>query len=1514
MSRCIVRRGRHRLWLYSGFAGVATLAGTTAANAASNGFATGLSEHAAVVAIVALFVLLQAGAIGLLLVQRGRLIRARSALHDSELLYRTLVESVPDGIMIHDGARWVYVNEAGARMFGARSAAEVIGRDVLDIVPADFRETARERIRLILQNGQPSQRIAVKLKRLDGSDVHVEGRGAAVEIGGRRCVLASVRDVTWQRQAELERDRFFNVSLDVLCIAGLDGYLRRVNPSFEQLLGYSSDELTSRPFVELVHPEDRERTFTALAGLGRGVDVSGFENRYVCRDGSVRWLQWNCAAPAPGETLLYAAARDVTDQKTAQSALQTSQSRLRQVIDLVPHFIFAKNREGRFILANQAVADAYGCSTDDLAGKTDADFSSSQEEVEHFRRDDLEVIDSGRPKLIPLERITDASGRVRFLQTTKIPFSDAESETRAVLGVATDVTEQTLTMEALRESEERLRLAATAAGFGHYDADLTRGTQYWSPEMRAILGFAADAPSPAAGTQPDFVHPDDRERLRGRMEAAVDPRGSGEFEDEHRVIRPDGSIRWVLLKGSTLFAGDGEARRAVRATGIILDITERKRAEEALLREKRLFERGPVVAFRWRAEEGWPVEFVSENVGQFGYQADDLTSGRVRYSDLVHPDDASRVAEEVRHHSESGASCFEQEYRLLHADGRYVPLYDFTNVVRDGAGRATHYEGYVMDISARRAAEEASRASEKRYRTLIDITDTGFAILDGEGRVLEANENYVRLTGRPSLEAIRGHSVLEWTAEYDLARNAAEVESCIRTGHVRGLEIDYRRPNGGITPIEVHASVLETAAGRRLVSFCRDISERREAAEELWRAHAELEKRVEERTAELRSANAALEEEVLERRRAEERLRTLAEEYSDLYNNAPCGYHSLDAAGRFVRVNDTELQWLGYERATLEGRRTFRELLTEHSKATFDAHFPRMMQDGSVSGLEFEMVRSDGSVLPVMLSAASARDRSGAFLSSRSTLFDITERRRAEAAIRESERFARAVVDALTTRLAILDADGCIISVNRAWRDFGLSQQADPASVGVGANYLGVCDAVKGDRDAAVARRFADGIRAVFRGQRAMFEMEYDCLGGGERRWFVGRVTRFPGGDPVRVVVAHEDVTDRKISESAVRRQAEVLEQIHDAVVVMDLGGVITAWNAGATRIYGYSASEAIGRHITFLHFRDEGPRHLDQMLGPLMRDGTRELELRRRTKSGDEIYVQTSMSVLRDEVGEPVGLIGYSVDITARRRAEDRLQRYVAEMTHVDRLSMMGQMSSALAHEINQPLAAIANYLTGCRRRLERQTISAAELSEPLKLAEAQAQRAGEIIRRMRDFTRKRDPQLSTISLNEIVQEACRFAEHEAVQRSVRFSLRLDDTLPGFFLDRIQMGQVMLNLIRNAVEAMQEIPVSRRELTLMTRRASADHAEIQIFDCGPGLAPEIVARLFEPFYSTKPEGMGIGLAISRAIVEAHGGRLTGASAPGGGAVFTIRLPIPAPETGSKPRSETRLGGGRSVP
>ncbi len=245
-------------------------------------------------------------------------------------------------------------------------------------------------------------------------------------------------------------------------------------------------------------------------------------------------------------------------------------------------------------------------------------------------------------------------------------------------------------------------------------------------------------------------------------------------------------------------------------------------------------------------------------------------------------------------------------------------------------------------------------------------------------------------------------------------------------------------------------------------------------------------------------------------------------------------------------------------------------------------------------------------------------------------------------------------------------------------------------------------------------------------------------------------------------------------------------------------------------------------------------------------------------------------------------------------RRLRDREndgRRHLAELAHVARLSTLGEMASGFAHELNQPLTGILTHAQGCLHRLRRGACAPEQLTEALERVAAQAERAGAVIRRLRHFVRRREPHRSTLDLNELVREVLGLADNEVRRCEARVRLELDEELPPVLADRIQIEQVLLNLVRNALEAMDDVPAAARALTIRARVAGAE-VEVAVRDTGPGLAPGAVPLLFTPFFTTKPHGMGLGLSISRSIVEAHEGRLEARPGDGPGATFCFTLPL----------------------
>jgi two-component system sensor kinase FixL len=249
----------------------------------------------------------------------------------------------------------------------------------------------------------------------------------------------------------------------------------------------------------------------------------------------------------------------------------------------------------------------------------------------------------------------------------------------------------------------------------------------------------------------------------------------------------------------------------------------------------------------------------------------------------------------------------------------------------------------------------------------------------------------------------------------------------------------------------------------------------------------------------------------------------------------------------------------------------------------------------------------------------------------------------------------------------------------------------------------------------------------------------------------------------------------------------------------------------------------------------------------------------------------------------------GFIRDLTERQKTEARLQELQTELVHISRLTAMGEMASALAHELNQPLSAIANYLKGAKRLLEGKADDDTLMAcGAMDKAADQSLRAGQIIRRLRDFVARGESERRVESVNKLIEEASALALVGAKEHGVRVRLQIDPIHDLILADKVQIQQVLLNLLRNAIEAVAQS--ERRELVVSTKPSGGGMVEISVADTGSGISSEVAPQLFQPFVTTKPQGMGVGLSISRTIIEAHGGQIWNEPNPGGGAIFKFTL------------------------
>ena len=379
-----------------------------------------------------------------------------------------------------------------------------------------------------------------------------------------------------------------------------------------------------------------------------------------------------------------------------------------------------------------------------------------------------------------------------------------------------------------------------------------------------------------------------------------------------------------------------------------------------------------------------------------------------------------------------------------------------------------------------------------------------------------------------------------------------------------------------------------------------------------------------------------------------------------------------------------------------------------------------------------------------------------------------------------------------------------------------------------------------------------------------------------------------------RVLLIHlvRDITDRKKADERQRLAASVFENATEGILITDVKGTIQFVNPAFTAITQYEAKEAIGENPRMLQSGRQDREFYESMWNSILELGRWQGEIWNRRKNGEIFPQWLTISAIKDNWGSITNYVGITWDISERKRAEEEAKHHQEELAHVMRLSTMGEMASGMAHELNQPLTAVASYCETACKMLDEQPSIPEKLTDILKRAQEQTYRAGDIIRRLRQFVSKGTTQKEIIEIDKLIHSALDFLEWEHRDTKVSIEFNHCGHNCRSMVDKVQIEQVLLNLVRNSLEAIRNAGIEKGSVLLKTQVLPGNRVEVTVSDNGPGVGEEMVDRLFQPFQTNKETGMGMGLSISRSIIEAHGGKLWASMASANGAVFGFSLPL----------------------
>jgi len=640
-----------------------------------------------------------------------------------------------------------------------------------------------------------------------------------------------------------------------------------------------------------------------------------------------------------------------------------------------------------------------------------------------------------------------------------------------------------------------------------------------------------------------------------------------------------------------------------------------------------------------------------------------------------------------------------------------------------------------------------------------------------------------------------------------------------------------------------------------------------------------------------RAYNLGLVRDISERKRAEERLRQSEAYLAEAQRLSHTGSWALDVAGgNYVYSSEEYLRISGFD--PQQGLPTKDQALQQIHPDDLDKFwqaFQKLIDEKVDSEGEYRIVLPDGTVKYVHAIRHPVLNANGELVEIVGTTVDITERKRAEESLRESDKRFRILFEKANDAIFLENERDEIIEVNqRACALLGYSREE--------LLTMKVSD--------LQAPEIRGGIGSVVRGEMekhggATFET-VDLHRSGRR--IAIEVSNTPISDRGQELVLSivRDITERKRAEEALRRAegylVEAQRLTHTGAWATDAEPKPLYWSEELFRLYGLDSQQGFPTHeqaVQRVHPEDRD-RYVQAFHRVIHQKVDSDVEFRTVLPDGTIRYLYGLGHPILSTNGDVVEVVGTTVDITERKCAEEertRLRQLEADLAHIDRVSILGELAASIAHEVNQPLSGIVSSGSACLRWLARDVPDLEEAREAALRIVRDGKRAGEIIARIRALTKKASAPREKLDLNETIREVLALVGDEAKRNTVVIRTRFGDDVFPVLGDQVQLQQVVLNLVMNAIEAMSRVGDRARELVITTRNIDPDQLQVTVEDSGTGIDPQMIDKIFGSFYTTKPGGMGMGLSISRSILQAHGGRLWATAKDGAGTIFHFTLP-----------------------